>query len=284
MGFRTATIHDVGFQLRHTVTIRNEKHAGAIDGSIRWRHPVTERDMEEDKARILVVDDEAELGALLSRYLGTRGYQVRHCLSTAEADRLLGRERFDLMVLDLMLPGEDGLSFCARLRARGETIPVLMLTARGDAIDRIVGLEMGADDYLPKPFEPRELLARLEAMLRRQRMLGAQIHTRPPADLRFGPFRLDTVTRRVLRDDAPVDISSGEFELLRALAANAGRALSRDRLIELVHGGGRELTERAIDVQILRLRRVLEDDPAQPRLILTVRGKGYMLAAEAPCD
>jgi len=240
--------------------------------------------MDEDKGRILVVDDEAELGALLSRYLGSRGYRVRHSLNTAEADRLLGRERFDLLVLDLMLPGEDGLSFCARLRARGETIPVLMLTARGDAIDRIVGLEMGADDYLPKPFEPRELLARLEAMLRRQRMLGAQVHARPPENVHFGPFRLDLAARRVRRGDTPVDMSSGEFDLLRALAANAGRPLSRDRLIELVHGVDRELTERAIDVQILRLRRILEDDPAQPRYILTIRGKGYMLAATgAPC-
>lgn len=240
--------------------------------------------MEEDKARILVVDDEAELGALLSRYLGSRGYRVRHCLTAAEADRLLTRERFELLVLDLMLPGEDGLSFCARLRARGETIPVLMLTARGEAIDRIVGLEMGADDYLPKPFEPRELLARLEAMLRRQRMLGAQVHARPAGDLRFGPYRIDFDARRVLRGDTPMDISSGEFDLLCALAANAGRPLSRDRLIERVHGADRDLTERAIDVQILRLRRALEDDPAQPRLILTVRGKGYMLAVEAPCD
>jgi len=239
--------------------------------------------MDDTKACLLVVDDEAELGALLSRYLGARGYRVRHCLNAAEADRLLTRERFDLMVLDLMLPGEDGLSFCARLRARGETIPVLMLTARGEAIDRIVGLEMGADDYLPKPFEPRELLARLEAMLRRQRMLGAQVHTLPADDLRFGPFRLDANTRRVLRDDTPVEVSSGEFDLLNALAANAGRPLSRDRLIELIHGHDRELTERAIDVQILRLRRVLEDDPAQPRYILTVRGKGYMLAADSPC-
>lgn len=240
--------------------------------------------MDEDKGRILVVDDEAELGALLCRYLGNRGYRVRHCADAADADRLLARERFDAMVLDLMMPGEDGLAFCARLRAQGATIPVLMLTARGEAIDRIVGLEMGADDYLPKPFEPRELLARVEAMLRRQRMLGAQIHARPVEDPVFGPFRLDLNLRRVLCDGVALEISSGEFDLLQALAANPGRALSRDRLIELAHGGDARITERAIDVRILRLRRLLEADPAQPRYILTVRGKGYMLAAPpAPC-
>jgi len=234
--------------------------------------------MDEDKGRVLVVDDEAELGALVSRYLGGRGYRVRHCPSAAEADRLLARERFDIMVLDLMMPGEDGLAFCAGLRAQGASIPILMLTARGEAIDRIVGLEMGADDYLPKPFEPRELLARIDAMLRRQRLLGAQVHARPDDDPCFGPFRLDLSGRRLLRDGAPVELSSGEFDLLRALAANVGRALSRDRLIELAHGPDTDITERAIDVQILRLRRALEADPAQPRYILTVRGKGYMLA------
>ena len=238
--------------------------------------------MDEDKGRILVVDDEAELGALLSRYLGGRSYRVRHCAHAAQADRLLARERFDLLVLDLMMPGEDGLAFCARLRAQGATIPILMLTARGEAIDRIVGLEMGADDYLPKPFEPRELLARIEAMLRRQRLLGAQLHQHPEADPCFGPFRLELATRRLLRDGAPVAVSSGEFELLRALAANAGRALSRDRLIELAHGLDSGITERAVDVQILRLRRAIEDDPTTPRYILTVRGKGYLLAPATP--
>jgi len=239
--------------------------------------------MDEDKGRVLVVDDEAELGALVSRYLGGRGYRVRHCGGAAEAERLLARERFDVMVLDLMMPGEDGLTFCARLRAQGASIPILMLTARGEAIDRIVGLEMGADDYLPKPFEPRELLARIDALLRRQRILGAQVHARPEADPHFGPFRLDLGSRRLLRDDVAVELSSGEFDLLCALAANAGRALSRDRLIELAHGADTDITERAIDVQILRLRRALEADPAQPRYILTVRGKGYLLAhVEAP--
>jgi two-component system phosphate regulon response regulator OmpR len=238
--------------------------------------------MGEDKGRILVVDDEAELAALVSRYLGGRGYRVRHCPGAAEADRLLARERFDLMVLDLMMPGEDGLSFCARLRAQGAGIPILMLTARGEAIDRIVGLEMGADDYLPKPFEPRELLARIEALLRRQRLLGAQVHARPAADPCFGPFRLELAGRRLLRAGEPVMLSSGEFELLRALAANAGRALSRERLIELAHGADSDISERAVDVQILRLRRLIEDDPAAPRHILTVRGKGYMLAPLEP--
>lgn len=236
--------------------------------------------MEQDKGRILVVDDEAELRGLLARYLGGRGYQVRQAAEGGEMERLLSRERFDVLILDLMLPGDDGLTLCRRLRAAGETIPILMLTARGEAIDRILGLEMGADDYLPKPFEPRELLARIEALLRRQRVLGQHLHTQPAPRLCFGPFELDDAARQLLREGQPVALGSSEFALLRALAANADRPLSREKLIELAHGRDADLTDRAIDVQILRLRRLLEPDPAAPRYLLTVRGKGYVLVTD----
>lgn len=240
----------------------------------------THNDADGGKGRLLVVDDEAELRGLLARYLGGRGYRVRQAGDGLEMERLLSRESFDALILDLMLPGEDGLSICRRLRGAGETLPILMLTARGEAIDRIIGLEMGADDYLSKPFEPRELLARIEALLRRQRFLGAHHHNHPEPLVRFGPFELNNATRRLLRDGREVPLGSAEFALLRALAANPGRPLSREKLIELAHGSAADLTERAIDVQILRLRRLVERDPAHPRHILTVRGKGYVLQGE----
>ncbi|MDY0012919.1 MAG: response regulator [Rhodocyclaceae bacterium] len=237
----------------------------------------THNGTDDGKGRILVVDDEAELRGLLARYLGSRGYRVRQAGDGGELERLLSRESFDVLVLDLMLPGEDGLAICRRLRGAGETIPILMLTARSEPIDRIVGLEMGADDYLPKPFEPRELLARIEALLRRQRILGAHLHAHPEPIQRFGPFELDGGARRLRRDGADILLSTAEFDLLRTLAANADRPLSREKLIELAHGSTAGLTDRAIDVQILRLRRLVEPDPANPRFILTVRGKGYVL-------
>ncbi|QDF99108.1 two-component system response regulator OmpR [Azoarcus sp. DD4] len=235
----------------------------------------------EDAGKLLVVDDEAELRALLARYLGSRGYTVRQAADAGEMDRLLAREHFDVLILDLMLPGEDGLSACRRLRTAGDAVPILMLTARGDPIDRIIELESGADDYLPKPFEPRELLARIEAMIRRQRLLGAQIRRHADASVTIGRFRLDTGRRRLLDGDAVIALAAGEFDLLAALAANRGRPLGRDRLVQLADGPGATINDRSIDVRILRLRRAIEDDPAQPRLLLTVRGKGYMLAADA---
>lgn len=234
--------------------------------------------MNDTTGKILVLDDEPELRALLGTYLGARGYLVRQAGDAAHLDRLLARESFDVLILDVMMPGEDGLSICKRLRLGGETIPILMLTARGETVDRIVGLEMGADDYLSKPFEPRELLARIEAMLRRQSILGAHHKQYPEARVQFGDYRLDTQQRLLYKADQPVPLNSAEYSLLQVLVANMGRALSRERLIELTHGRDADVTERSIDVQILRLRRLLEEDPAEPRHILTVRGKGYMLA------
>ena len=241
--------------------------------------------MTEPLARILVADDEADLRALLQRYLTDQGYAVRTVDGGAPLDKLLARERFDVLVLDVMMPGEDGLSICRRLRAQGETIPIVMLTARGDPLDRIIGLEMGADDYLPKPFNPRELLARVQALVRRQRVLGA--HIGPLATdtvVSFGDFTLHLGERRLERrvdgELQDVALTTGEFTLLQALAQHPNRPLGRDRLIELARGRDHEATDRSIDVQVMRLRRLIEADPAQPRHIQTVWGVGYVFVPD----
>ena len=238
--------------------------------------------MNDALARVLVADDEADLRALLERYLTSQGCTVRAVDGGAALEKLLARERFDVLVLDVMMPGEDGLSICRRLRAQGETIPIVMLTARGDPLDRIIGLEMGADDYLPKPFTPRELLARIQALMRRQRVLGA--HGGPPvsdASIVFGEHTLHLGERRLERDGAEVPLGSAEFALLRAFALHPNRPLGRDRLIELAHGRDHEATDRSIDVQVMRLRRLIEADPAQPRHIRTVWGVGYVFVPDA---
>ena len=236
--------------------------------------------LAEHKGRLLVVDDEAELRAMLTRYLQGQGYEVRAAADASALERLLARERFDLIILDLMLPGEDGLSICRRLRAQGETLPILMLTARGDAVDKVLGLEMGADDYLPKPFNPRELLARLGAMLRRQQMLGVAPVAAALRRVTFGPYVLEPTQRQLLRAGEPVALTSGEYALLQTLAQHAGRPLGRERLLELAFGRDHAVTERSIDVQIMRLRRLIEDQPATPRYIQTVRGLGYVLVVD----
>jgi two-component system phosphate regulon response regulator OmpR len=238
--------------------------------------------MNDALPRVLVADDEADLRALLQRYLSDQGCVVRTVDGGAAIDKLLSRERFDVLVLDIMMPGEDGLAICRRLRAQGETIPIVMLTARGDPLDRIIGLEMGADDYLPKPFTPRELLARIQALMRRQRMLGA--HAGPPGadgEVSFGEHTLRLGERRLERGGVEVPLSSAEFALLRAFALNPNRPLGRDRLIELAHGRDHDATDRSIDVQVMRLRRLIETDPSQPRHIRTVWGVGYVFVPEA---
>ena len=229
-----------------------------------------------DTPRILIADDEAELRALLQRYFTEQGMAVRVVQNAAAAERLLARERFDVLVLDVMMPGDDGLALCRRLRAAGETVPILMLTARGDPIDRVVGLEMGADDYLPKPFNPRELLARVQAMVRRQRMLGAHGGPLGDAPFAFGRYTLHAARRVLEKDGQPLALTSGEFALLQAFVSHANRPLGRDRLIELARGRDHEATDRSIDVQVMRLRRLIEDDPASPRHIRTVWGVGYV--------
>jgi len=231
---------------------------------------------------ILILDDEAEMRALLQRYLTSQGFAVQVATNSQQLDTLLARRSFDVLVLDLMMPGESGLEICRRLRAAGDTIPIMMLTAKGDPVDRIVGLEMGADDYLPKPFEPRELAARLHAMVRRQKMYGDGTGSASEETIQFGPFRLDLGSRTLMREGEPVALTSGEFALLRALARNPGRPLGRERLIALAAGKNGVRTElatdRSIDVQVLRLRRLIEDEPAAPRYIQTVWGVGYLFA------
>ncbi|MFG6488112.1 response regulator [Roseateles sp. BYS78W] len=230
--------------------------------------------------RILIADDEAELRGLLQRYLTEQGLSVRAVPDAAAAAQLLARERFDVLVLDLMMPGEDGLSLCRRLRGQGETIPILMLTARGELVDRVLGLEMGADDYLAKPFAPRELLARIQAMVRRQQQLGAHLGPAGEAAVSFGPFTLYPSQRRLERHGVEVEISTVEFQLLRALASQPNRPLGREKLLTMAHGDDHNVSDRSLDVQIMRLRRIVEADPGVPRHIQTVWGLGYVFIPE----
>jgi DNA-binding response OmpR family regulator len=222
---------------------------------------------------ILVVDDDPALCELLSDYLGESGFTVATAGDGNAMRRALTHGMPDAIVLDLMLPGEDGLALARELRTHSE-VPILMLSARGEEIDRVVGLEVGADDYLAKPFSPRELLARLRALLRRSRATGADSHTGP--DYGFGPFQLDTVARRLLRDGAEVRLTGAEFDLLRAMVERPNRVLSRDTLVDLLKGYDRDPFDRSIDIRVTRLRRKIEADPAAPAYIRTVRGEGYL--------
>jgi len=236
--------------------------------------------LSREKAhRIIVLDDELELRNMLLRFLTSEGYEVRAVADSAKLDRLLEREPFDLLVLDLMMPKEDGLSVCRRLRAEGQTIPIMMLTARGDPLDRVVGLETGADDYLAKPFLPRELVARIRAMLRRQQMLHGDTPSTPER-LRFGDFTLDLTRHQLRRGNEEIELNSAERLLLEALASTPNRAVSRDHLLLRARGRGYDANARSIDVQILRLRQAIEAVPANPRHIKTIWGLGYMLVAD----
>ena len=228
---------------------------------------------------ILIVDDDREIRDLTGRYLRKNGFRVDSAADAKAMDRLLRDGRFDLIVLDLMLPGEDGLSICRRLRA-ATRIPILMLTAVAEDTDRIVGLEMGADDYLTKPFNPRELLARIRAVLRRSDGQGAVPEPEEGA-LVFAGWRLDPA-RRELRDPdgVLVALTAGEFALLAALAERPRRVLSRDRLLDLTRGRDAQAFDRSIDVQVSRLRRKIEPDPKQPQFIKTVRSGGYVFTLE----
>ena len=227
---------------------------------------------------ILVVDDDREIRDLLARFLCRHGFRIEAAADGQEMFAKLGAARFDLIVLDLMLPGEDGLSLCRRVRAESD-LPIIMLTAVGEDTDRIVGLEVGADDYVPKPFNPRELLARIRAVLRRAR----EVPERPQEDgsrcFEFQGWRLDPV-RRTLHapDGAPVELTSGEFCLLLALVEHPGRVLTRDRILDLTRGREAGPFDRSVDIQVSRLRRKLEEDPKRPMLIKTVRNGGYLFA------
>ena len=222
--------------------------------------------------RVLLIEDDSRLAAMVSEYLGEAGYRVTTAASGAGGLERLGKQPYDALVLDLTLPDMDGLEVCRQLRARWD-LPVLMLTARGDAMDRVVGLELGADDYLPKPFEPRELLARLRAILRRGTSKKSSL-------LRFGRLEIDRDARLVRVAGKEKTLTSFQFALLVTLAQNAGRVLSRDALMDLMKGEKMGAFDRSIDVHVSRIRAAIEDDPRKPRRVITVRGAGYVFAKQ----
>jgi two-component system OmpR family response regulator len=229
---------------------------------------------------VLVVDDDAEIRALLSRYLGEQGYLVSAVSDGDAMWEALADMTPDIIVLDLMLPGSDGLSLCRDVRAKSD-IPVIMLTARGDETDRIVGLELGADDYLPKPFSPRELLARMRTILRRARSTpGPKLPAGEPLHLRFAGWRLDTSERQLVSPRGiVVPLSGAEYRLLRVFLDHPQRVLSREQLMDLLHGREGDAFDRSIDVRVSRLRHRLGEDAREPGIIRTVRNEGYVLAA-----
>lgn len=230
--------------------------------------------------RILIIDDDARLRELLLRYLGEQGYSAKAVADGSAMDKALKLNHYHLLVLDLMLPNEDGLAILRRLRAAGEDVPVILLTAKGDEIDRIVGLEMGADDYLPKPFNPRELLARISAVLRRKSGLPAGAPDVEEKTIAFGDCELNLATRILMRSGAEVALTTGEFALLKVLLSHPRQPLSRDKLMELARGRDHDPFDRAIDVQVSRLRKLVEPDPTKPRFIQTVWGHGYVFVPD----
>jgi two-component system phosphate regulon response regulator OmpR len=232
--------------------------------------------------KIVIVDDDARIRDLLRRYLSQEGFDVLLAEDGRALDRILQRETIDLLVLDLMLPGEDGLSICRRLRAAGVKTPVIMLTAKVEDMDRITGLEIGADDYLGKPFNPRELLARIHAVLRR-RPQNESPSAPSSADhevIVFGAFSLDLGTRSLTRNGEDMPLTSGEFAMLKAFARHPKQPLTRDKLAQLARGREFEPFDRSLDVQISRLRKMIEQDPASPKIIQTVWGVGYVFVPD----
>jgi len=230
--------------------------------------------MEGESARVLVVDDDPGMRTLLQAYLGDSGFAVDAAQDGAAMWQVLEQGMPDAIVLDLMMPGEDGLSLARRLRSQSN-VPILMLSARGEEIDRVVGLEMGADDYLAKPFSPRELLARLRALLRRSQVQGGAA-AEPVPGVAFGPYRLDVASHRLTREGVEVKLSTAEFALLRILVEHPLRVMSRDTLIDMLKGYERDPYDRSVDTRVTRLRRKIEANPAEPVYIRTVRGEGYL--------
>ena len=232
-------------------------------------------------SRLLLIDDDTRLTGMLGDYLSAAGFEVTQAASLAQARQCLESALFDLLVLDVMLPDGDGLDFCRELRRdpRLKRLPVLMLSARGEPMDRILGLELGADDYLSKPFEPRELQARVKAMLRRlePELQGDEV-------LRFGRLEVDLAARMARLDGKPCDLTSHQFDLLAVMAQSPGRVLSRDQIMDSLKGHPLEAFDRSIDVHISRIRSVIEDDPKSPRRVLTVRGAGYVFARKQDAD
>jgi len=233
-----------------------------------------------EKDTIYVTDDDPGIRELVAEYLTGQGYAVETAEDAVSLDRLLAMRKPDLLVLDWMMPGEDGLSVARRLRAQPGFPPIIMLSARGEDIDRIIGLEVGADDYLPKPFNPRELLARIRAVLRRQTGIATAAAADTAKRFQFGPFNVNLVARTLSRDGAEITLTTGEYELLEIFVTHANRALSRDWLMDQLRGFERDPFDRSIDVRVNRLRKKIESDPAHPAYIRTQRGQGYLFVPQ----
>jgi two-component system OmpR family response regulator/two-component system phosphate regulon response regulator OmpR len=233
-----------------------------------------------DKETIYVTDDDPGIRELVAEYLGTQGYAVETAEDAVALDRLLEKRLPSLLVLDWMMPGEDGLSVARRLRAQPGFPPIIMLSARGEDIDRIIGLEVGADDYLPKPFNPRELLARIRAVLRRGTAVADTPDRESARRVSFGPYLVDLDARTLSRDGGEIVLTGGEYELLEIFVTHANRALSRDWLMDQLRGFERDPFDRSIDVRVNRLRKKIEDDPSNPAYIRTQRGQGYLFVPQ----
>lgn len=237
-------------------------------------------DMDRSAATVLIVDDDSRTRTLLRSYLEEMGFQVAIAESGSGLEQTLATQKIDVLVLDLMLPGEDGLSLCQKIRAKGLDVPIIMLTARGSDIDRIVGLELGADDYLPKPFNPRELVARIKAVLRRKREIpGAP--AKADDICRFGACELNLSARTLAKSGTSLSLTTGEFAVLEALVRHPRKPLSREKLMEFARGREYGAFDRSMDVQISRLRRLIEDDSVNPRFIQTVWGFGYVFVPDS---
>ena len=233
-----------------------------------------------DKETIYVTDDDPGIRELVAEYLGTQGYAVETAADAVALDRLLEKRLPSLLVLDWMMPGEDGLSVARRLRAQPGFPPIIMLSARGEDIDRIIGLEVGADDYLPKPFNPRELLARIRAVLRRGSAASETPVVESSKRVHFGPYVVDLDARILSRDGEEIVLTGGEYELLEIFVTHANRALSRDWLMDQLRGFERDPFDRSIDVRVNRLRKKIEEDPSNPAYIRTQRGQGYLFVPQ----
>jgi DNA-binding response OmpR family regulator len=229
---------------------------------------------------VLIVDDDKKLHGLLQRYLNDNGFNVKTCFNASEMNKIISREFFHLIVLDLMIPGETGLQACSRLRSQGNNTPILMLTAKGGEIDRIIGLEMGCDDYLPKPFNPRELIARINSIIKRYYALPPGSPEPKKKIYPIGKFSLDVSQRTLISANTEITLTTGQFALLKHLVINPHRPVSRDELVMLIKKRNRAADERSVDVQISRLRKIIENDPKSPRYLQTVWAYGYVFVPD----